>query len=373
MSDSPSRRLLSLDIFRGVTIAGMILVNSPGSWEYAYPALRHSAWNGCTPTDLVFPFFLFIVGVAITLSLSKRKERGDDMNRLLGKIFTRAFAIFAIGVALNGFPLYNFAEIRIPGVLQRIAVVYLVTSFLFVKTNLRAQAVIGGAVLFLYWAIMALVPVPGVGAANLEPTTNLGAFIDNTLLRGHLWSVTRTWDPEGLLSTLPAIGTGIAGLMLGHWLRTTHDPAIKTSWIFVAGTLAMLAGIIWDIWFPINKALWTSSYVVYTAGVALLFFGTIYWLVDVRNFRWGTKPFVVFGMNAIALYVLSWIAESLLWFITVTNAAGQPVALQSYLFDTYFMPLFSPLNASLAWALVYVSLWLGVMWIFYAKKIFVRL
>ncbi|MEW6512145.1 MAG: DUF5009 domain-containing protein [Bacteroidota bacterium] len=373
MTDTPPARLLSLDVFRGMTIAGMVLVNNPGTWDHVYPALRHSAWNGCTPTDLVFPFFLFIVGVAITLSLSKRKERGDDMGKLMRKIAFRAAAIFAIGVALNGFPLYHMSELRIPGVLQRIAIVYFFSSLLFLKTNIKTQISVGAGALLLYWGLMTLIPVPGVGHASLEPETNLGAYIDRALFSGHLWSVTKTWDPEGLLSTLPAIGTGIAGLLLGHWLRTTHDISTKTAWIFVAGTLTTLAGIIWDIWFPINKALWTGSYVLYTAGMALLFFGTIYWLVDARRITWWTRPFVVFGLNAIALYIIAWITETLCWIIQVSTAPGTSVSLITYVYDNYLLALLSPINASLVWAVLFVVGHLGIMWVLYAKKIFIKL
>jgi predicted acyltransferase len=373
MDQTPQQRLLSLDVFRGLTIAGMILVNNPGSWDTVYAPLRHSAWNGCTPTDLVFPFFLFIVGVAITLSLSKRKARGDDKTRLVRKIVLRTILIFAVGVLLNGFPHYNLTTLRIPGVLQRIALVYGLTSILFLYTSIRTQIAVALVALFGYWGIMTLIPVPGHGAANLDPATNLGAWIDYTLLGSHLWGNTKTWDPEGILSTLPAIGTGVAGLMLGHWLRTNHDTAVKTAWIMVAGALAVVVGMFWDIWFPINKALWTSSYVIYTGGLACLFFGTIYWLVDARNRTWFTKPFVVLGTNAIAAYVLAWLIESGEWEISVTGAAGTPVALQQHLYATCFLAYFAPINASLVWAIVHVLIALGAMWILYSRKLFLKL
>jgi predicted acyltransferase len=373
MTEASQERLASLDVFRGLTIAGMILVNNPGSWSSVYPALRHAAWNGCTPTDLVFPFFLFIVGVAITLSLSKRKERGDDKGTLVRKILTRTFLIFFVGLFLHALPRFDFATLRIPGVLARIAVVYGITAILFLTTSTRTQIAVGLACLFGYWGLMTLIPVPGVGAANLNVGTNLAAWFDNWLLGGHLWGQTKTWDPEGPLSTIPAVGTCIAGLMLGHWLRTRNDSAVKTSWIMVAGALAAVVGVIWDIWFPINKSIWTSSYVMYVGGLAAMFFGTIYWLVDVRKITWFTKPFTVLGRNAIAAYVFAWLLETAMWEITVTGAEGTTVPLGTYLYAGFFTPYFSPLNASLAWAVCTVLVSLGVMWILSSRKIFIRL
>jgi predicted acyltransferase len=377
-------RLLSLDIFRGLTIAGMILVNNPGDWGNIYPALEHAKWNGCTPTDLVFPFFLFIVGVAIKLSLSKRKERGDDKNKLIMQILRRSALIFFIGVALAGFPAYNFSTIRIPGVLQRIALVYFIASFIYLKTNWKTQSVLTVAFLLIYWAMVTLIPVPGIGAPDLtQPTIidkltnkeiapNLVAWIDNQILTGHLWRQTKIWDPEGLLSTLPAVSTGLLGILLGTFLKSSLDKLQKTAWIFFWGNVALMFGIIWDMYFPMNKALWTSSYVVFTAGMALNVFGMCYWLADVKQITWWTKPFVVYGMNAITVYVLSGVVGILMSRISWVNELGDKVSVKSFLYNTFFTPFFSPINASLAWALVYVLFWLGVMWIFYKKKIFLK-
>lgn len=365
-------RLISLDVFRGITIAGMILVNNPGSWGNIYPALAHAKWHGCTPTDLIFPFFLFIVGVAITLSLTKRKERGDNQTKLMLQIFRRSITLFALGIILHGFPYFDFSTIRIPGVLQRIAVVYLFSSIIFLKFNIKWQAYIGGVLLLLYWGLMTLIPVPGVGYPNLEPTTNLAAYIDNLLLNGHLWKFTGVWDPEGILSTLPAISSAIAGIMLGHWLRTKNDSTTKVVWMFIFGNAGILLGIIWDMWFPLNKNIWTSSYVVYTTGLALHFFAFCYWFIDVKGIKWWTKPFVVYGLNAITVFFLSGIIGRLMTLIMVTGADGKEIALKTYLYNALFTPYLSPINASLAWALSYVVIWLGLMWILYAKKIFIK-
>ncbi len=384
MEEQKSNRLLSLDVFRGITIAGMILVNNPGSWANIYPALGHAKWHGCTPTDYIFPFFLFIVGVAITLSLTKRKERGDNQNKLLFQIFRRGLMIFAVGIILQGFPYYNFSTIRIPGVLQRIGIVYFFASLIFLKTNVKTQTMIAVLLLFIYWALITLIPVPGFGAPNINVPTisdvngniispNIAAWIDYNIFGVHLWKGTKVWDPEGLLSTIPAISTALFGVLLGHWLRTKNEDSVKVIWIFIFGNFGLVLGTIWDMWFPMNKGLWTSSYVLFTAGMALQFFGMCYWLIDVKGYKWWTKPFIVYGMNAITVFFFSGIMGRLLGLITWTDATGKEIILKSYLYNSFFVPYFSPINASLAWALTYVLLWLGLMWILYAKKIFLKI
>lgn len=367
-----NERLISLDVFRGITIAGMILVNNPGTWSAIYPPLKHAAWNGCTPTDLIFPFFLFIVGVAITFSLSKRKIRGDNQQLLLLNILRRSAILFILGLILHGFPYFDLSEIRIPGVLQRIAVVYLITSFIFLKTSFKTQITISIILLIGYWLLMSLVPVPGIGSANLDKTTNLAAWLDNFLLNGHLWSYSKVWDPEGILSTMPALSTTLIGIIAGNWLKSENSNEVKTVWILISGNLLMLLGYIWDGWFPINKSLWTSSYVLYTGGLALIFLGFCYWLIDVKKIIWWIKPFQVYGMNAITVFFLSSLTAKLMSIIKVTNLNGETVSIKTYLFSNIFSPLFSPITASLIWAVLYVCIWLGFMWILYTKKIFIK-
>ena len=387
-----SERLVSLDVFRGLTIAGMILVNNPGSWRHIYPALEHAKWNGCTPTDYIFPFFLFIVGVAITISLTKRKEQGVDQKKLMWQIIKRGLIIYAIGIFMAAWPFWNFTDnkfidlssLRLVGVLPRIGIVYIITSLIFLKSNIKTQAIIGIVLLLGYWAIMTLIPVPGYGSPNLnvsvltDPATgnifapNIAGWLDHLLLGDHMWKATKVWDPEGILSTLPAIATCISGVMLGHWLKSKKDATTKTAWIFVIGNFSILIGVIWDMWFPLNKSLWTSSYVMFTSGMALLFFGMCYWLIDVKGIKWWTKPFVVCGMNAIAVFALSGLMAKTMGIIKVTNQLGETTSLSRYLYELLFVPLFSPINASLAWAICYILLWLGFMWILYAKRIFIK-
>jgi predicted acyltransferase len=368
------KRLLSLDVFRGITIAGMILVNNPGDWSNIYPALGHAKWHGVTPTDLIFPFFLFIVGVAIYLSLTRRKERGDNHTKLILQVFRRSVILFLLGLILQGFPYYDLSIIRIPGVLQRIAIVYLFSSIIFLKSSIKVTTIWTFGLLILYWILMTFVPVPGVGYASYEPSTNLGAWLDRLVFTtDHLWRSSKTWDPEGLLSSMPAISSALFGVLTGYWLSTKRDAGDKIAWMFVMANVSMVLGIIWDMWFPFNKSIWTSSYVLYANGMALHFLAICYWLIDVKGYSWWTKPFIVYGVNAITVFFLSGIVARILTLIKVTGAEGTEITLKAYLYNTLFTPWLSPINASLAWALVYVVIWLGLMWILYAKKIFIKI
>jgi len=366
-------RLLSLDVFRGITIAGMILVNNPGTWEAIYPPLRHAQWHGWTPTDLIFPFFLFIVGVAMTYSLGQRLGRGVPKRKLYLKVIRRTLIIFGLGLFMAAFPFFELSTLRIPGVLQRIALCYFFGSLIMLNTGTRGQAITTVILLMGYWALMKLVPVPGIGAGSLEPGANLAAYIDNSLLHGHLWQVTRTWDPEGILSTIPAIATTLCGVLVGHWLRSPRNPYERVSGLFVMGNVGLVLGTIMGAWFPINKSLWTSSYVVFTAGMALLVLGMCYWLIDIKGYTWWTKPFVIYGTNSIAVFVLSGLMgkASISW--KIARPDGTEVFVKTYLFEKFYLPLASPINASLLYALTYVLLWLGLMAILYRKRIFIKI
>lgn len=367
------QRLLSLDIFRGLTIAAMILVNNPGSWSDVYAPLLHADWHGVTPTDWIFPFFLFIVGVAIAYALGKRKAQGMDKKVLLRKIIKRTLIIFGIGLFLNGFPFFNLSTIRIPGVLQRIALVYGASATLFLYVNPRQLFWVGVGCLLGYWALMTLVPVPGGIAPNLEPSTNIGAWLDRVLMDGHLWTQSKTWDPEGFLSTLPAIATGISGILTGLWLRGEAGAYEKVAGLLAVGTILLALGCIWDLAFPINKKIWTSSYVLYTSGVALLILGVIYWLVDLRGSSWWTKPFIIYGTNALFVFVMSGLVAKLMYTIQWTNELGESISVKTWVWTTLFEPAFASTKmASLAFALANVLFFLGLSWILYNRKIFIK-
>lgn len=368
-------RLVSLDVFRGVTIAGMLLVNNPGTWSAIHPPLAHAAWHGWTPTDLIFPFFLFIVGVAMTFSFGKLRDAGLGRGTLVAKVARRAAILFALGLALHAFPNYlDLSALRIPGVLQRIAIAYLAGSVIVLFTGVRAQIATAAALLLGYWALETLVPVPGVGAGVLEPGRDLGAWIDRLVFgQQHLWVNSTTWDPEGLLSTIPAVATVLAGVFAGDWLRSDRSPADRLVGLFLAGNAGLLLGIIWGAWFPINKNLWTSSYVLFTAGMACHFLAVCYWLVDVRGYRRWSKPFVIFGMNAIAAFFLSSLVARIITLIQVPAGGGETMPLKTFVFDRAFAPNFAaPENASLAFAIGYVLLWLGLMSVLYWRRIFIK-
>lgn len=352
-------RLLSLDVFRGITVAGMVLVNNPGTWSAIYAPLRHADWHGCTPTDLIFPFFLFIVGVAIPFSLASRAVEGSGP--ALGRIVRRALLIFALGILLHAIPWFQWDTLRIPGVLQRIALCYLVAALIYLAAGPRGQAIWAAALLLGYWAVMTLVPVPGHAAGDLGKEWNLAAYLDRALLGPqHLWRVARVYDPEGLLSTVPAVATTLLGVLTGDWLRSGRAPALVWRGLAWAGLVGIALGWLWGLVFPINKALWTSSYVLYSGGWALLVLAACYWLIDARGHTRWAGPFVVFGVNALALYFLSTLMAKLLVIIKV---GAPPRLAQAWLFSHLFAPWATPVNASLAYALAYLALWWMAMWL----------
>lgn len=369
---SATKRLVSLDVFRGITIAGMVLVNNPGTWEHIYWPLQHATWHGWTPTDLVFPFFLFIVGVAITLAFGSRVESGGGKRDLYFKVIKRSLIIFAIGLFLNAFPYFNLSELRIPGVLQRIAVCYLFASIIFLETKIRTQVVITIALLLIYWFLVKVIAAPGFAAGDLTKEGSLPSFIDRVVLGKHVWAQAKVYDPEGLLSTIPALATTLIGVLTGHWLRTKKSPYEKVAGLFVAGAICVAFGWAWNSFFPINKALWTSSYVLFTGGLALHLLALCYWVIDIKGYRRWAKPFEIFGVNAIALYVGAGIMAALLGLIKVTGADGTKIPVGDWIYGNLFASWASPVNASLAFAIVFVLVWLGLMWVLFRRNIFIK-
>jgi predicted acyltransferase len=363
-------RLSSLDVFRGITIAGMTLVNNPGSWDYVYPPLRHAEWHGWTPTDLVFPFFLFIVGVAISLSFSRKIEKGIEKPNLYFKIVKRSIILFALGILLALIFRFNFSTLRIPGVLQRIALCYLFTSLLFLNVRAKGRVIATFLILASYWLIMKLVPVPGYGAGVLSFEGNLCGYIDTKLLAGHLYKA--AFDPEGILSTLPAISTTLLGTLSGDWLRSSKTIIQKTEGIFIAGILFTLSGLLLHPFFPINKQLWTSTYVLLTAGLALLLLGVCCFLMDWMRIRKWAAPFLILGTNAIAVYVGSTLMVKLMALIKV-SAGGKALPLRAYIYSKLLAPWAGAYIGSLIYPLLLILLWIGIMIPLYRKKIFIKI
>ena len=367
-------RLLSLDFFRGVTVASMILVNNPGDWGHIYAPLEHSKWNGCTPTDLVFPFFLFIVGVSINYAIGDKKLDPANHKSLLLNAARRGAIIIGIGLLLTLVPNFDFAHIRLVGVLQRIGLVFFITAAIYVKTTRKTQLILFAAFLLVYWALMTLIPVPGIGAPNLEPGTNLAAWLDNLILTpNHMWRETKTWDPEGILSTLPSMSTCLFGLLVGQYLKKKDlNDADKTAWLFTTAAFAIVGGLCWNGVFPMNKALWTSSFVLFTGGLATAGLTLSYWLIDIQGNRRFITPFVAFGSNAITIYVGSGWFLLALSYVRIRTAQGA-LPFTEYLYQSLLTPLLSPINASLVSAIFFVAVMALPLWWMYKKKIFIKI
>jgi predicted acyltransferase len=351
----------------------MVLVNNPGSWAHIYWPLDHAEWNGWTPTDLIFPFFLFIVGVAIPLAFSRRIEHGDKRRDLILKIVYRTLIIFTLGEFLAGFPFFHLATIRIPGVLQRIAVCYFFASIIFITTRPRTQAIIAVALLVVYWLLMTHVPAPGYGVGDLTKEGSLASYIDRRVFGPHIWKQGIVYDPEGILSTMGALATTLFGVLTGNRLRCeTRTPIERVAHMLIAGVCCVIVGWIWNVWFPINKSLWTSSYVFFTGGLALQFLALCYWLIDIKGYKAWARPFVIFGVNALVLFVGSGIMARMLTLIKVPRADGSSQALQSYIYNHAFASWLSPNNASLAFAMAFILVWLFLMWLLYRKRIYIK-
>jgi predicted acyltransferase len=362
IAGGPPARLHSLDVFRGATIAAMLLVNNPGTWTHVHPPLLHAEWHGWTPTDLIFPYFLFIVGVAMAFSFARQIETGADRGSVVLRAARRAAVLVALGLILHGFPSYDLSTIRIPGVLQRIGLAFLLATPAVLWLGRRGLATAAAATLLGYWALMMWVPVPGHGAGVLEPGRDLGSYVDRAVFgTAHLWRQAETWDPEGLLSTIPAVGTVLLGVLAGGWLRSARPVARTAAGLAAAGAAAAVVGWVWGLWFPINKNLWTSSYALFTAGLGALSLAACFWVVDIRGHRRWAHPFHLFGVNAIAAFFLSSLMARILVLIRWTDQAGATVTLKGWIYGTLFEPLASPRNASLLFALAYVGVWLVVM------------
>jgi predicted acyltransferase len=383
----PARlRLESLDIFRGLTIAGMILVNNPGA--AAYWPLDHadelmtahpSGWypgkpwvdaNGWTPTDLIFPFFLFIVGASMVLSFAARRARGDSRQSLMKHAARRSLLILLIGYAIRILPFFNFAHMRYPGVLQRIAVVYLFASVITLWTSTRGRVLWIAGLLAGYYAVSRFVAVPGCDPSSwMTQHCSLAGFIDRKLMLGHLYR--RDFDPEGLLSTLPAIATTLLGTLAGQFLRGSATLQKKLRGLVIVGVVGVAAGYAWHPWFPISKPLWTSSYVLFTSGAASLLLALCWWLIEMRGWHAWAAPFLWLGSNPIVAYALSTFVGKL-WSIIKVSDAGTSITLQTWIYEHWFAPIAQEKNASLAFALCYVALWALVAWVMYRKKIFIK-
>lgn len=357
-------RLKSLDAFRGFTIAAMILVNYPGSWSHLYAPLKHASWNGLTPTDLVFPFFLFVVGVSIVLAYTKQLQKGAEPKKMYRKIMFRTLKIFALGLLLNFYRHFSFEELRVVGVLQRIAIVFLICSILFLNTKWKTQISVLAFLLIGYWVSMLFIPNPEIGAVSLEPGINLAAYIDSFIVPGKMWQ--GTWDPEGFYSTIPAIGTGILGMLAGQLLISNLSRDRKIIWLFIVGTALTVLGYFWSLHFPVNKNIWSSTFVLVTGGFATLLLAASIFIVDELKRDKIAKVGIIFGSNAIAVYVL---ADLLSYFFYAMPIGGQAL-------NSHFVSLFSPSAlklGSLIYALFFISINFIPAYYLFKRKIFIKL
>lgn len=370
---SPEKRLLSLDAFRGMTIAAMLLVNNAGDWKHVFPPLEHARWHGCTPTDLIFPFFLFIMGVAMTFSIVSKQEKGLNSRAILFSIIRRSLILWGLGLIISYVSFKGFGSpFHIFGVLQRIGVCYLLASFILLWTQVRGQALWTASILIGYGLLMKMVPPPGGSAGDLNPNSNLASYIDKRWL-GYV-------DPEGILTTVPAIASVLMGVLAGHWLRDPkREGKRKAAGLGAAGAVLMISAALWKFSFPFNKSLWTSSYVLYTTSLALLTLAACYWIMDVWTAQRWAKPFVIYGGNAIAVYFgASIMAYSTIW-IHWSDGRGGKLFLKTLIYNHFYRSwipgLFGACGdyiSSAAYGASYVALWFALSWILYRKRIFLR-
>ncbi len=374
-------RLTSLDVFRGITIAGMIVVNMASLVEpNVYPPLIHSVWNGCTPTDLVFPFFLFIIGVAMSFSLSKYTDNNKPTASIYWRIFRRAAILFALGLLLNGFfnqglGTFDFSSIRIMGVLPRISLGYLFASIVVLNLPRKGQWILAGLTLVGYWLSMMYVPVPGYGAGVLTREGNLGAYIDRLIIpTAHLYkgdNFNHLGDPEGLFATIPAIITVLLGYFAGQWIRSQPVKSRTSIGLVLFGIGCLILGYLWGLDFPINKKLWTSSFVVFTAGWALLLLAACYELIEVRRIRSWAKPFEVMGLNAISIFVASVLLIKILVNITI-GTGEKAISASDWIYQNLFASWAGAFNGSLFYAIATMLLWLAVAYGMYRRRWFIK-
>jgi predicted acyltransferase len=372
----PPNRLISLDVFRGATIGAMVLVNNPGKWSAIYPPLKHAPWHGWTFTDTIFPFFIFIMGIAIPIALERRRTAGQAGLGLYLQLVRRTAALFGLGLFLALFPFYNWmkgdwiqiGDMRIMGVLQRLALCFFFASVLFLWLRPRGLVIAAFTLLLGYWALM----VVG-GRGDLSPEGNFSGLIDRLLLGPHMWKGSPDYDPEGLLSTLPAIATCLFGVLTGQLIQSPKSNDAKVAEMLVWGFILLTLGWMWGGIFPINKPIWTSSYAVFMSGLAMCVLGVCYWLIDIKGSIWWTKPFVIFGVNALALFVGSGMLGRVLNMVPGSTAPdGSVISLKVTIYERAFAPLASPMNASLLFALCFIGLWLFLMWLLYRKNIFIQ-
>lgn len=367
-------RFVYLDIFRGITIFAMLIVNNPGSWGHIYAPFKHAKWHGFGGADWIFPFFLFILGFAIPISLSSSIDSGKSTLSLIGKILKRSVLLFLLGIFLNGFPDFNWNTIRIPGVLQRIALVYFFSALIYLFCNRKLILFLSLFFILFHWFLLTQIPIPEIGNPSLEMGKNLSSWIDSYFLPNHLWAFTKTWDPEGILGTLPAISSSLIGIFYGlFFLEKKYFSTSDTYFGFFLGLLLISLSFLWDIVFPINKNLWTGSFVLLNSGLAMICLHLLYNRIELNQSSFLLKPFEIFGVNPIASFFLSSLFSRIINIPMILQANGKLIGIKTFLYTNYFSSFFSSYNASLLWSLIYTMFWLILFGILYKRKIFIKI
>jgi predicted acyltransferase len=388
-------RVLSVDLLRGLTVALMILVNDPGDWEHTFRQLDHAEWSGWTLTDLVFPTFLFLMGTSLMFSLASRAAKGDCRKTMAGHVLLRGLRLGLLAFVMSYLPRMQWTTLRYYGVLSRLAICFVLGGLILLMTRrLRWLAVISAALLVGYWVLLRWVPVPGIGmpvrdVPLLDPARNIAAYVDRAVVAwtqhwlhtGYLYRKVR--DPEGVLSTLPSVVSVLLGAMAGVWMRRVGHGRISVRQmrvgLLLAGLASFVAGEVWSVWFPINKNLWTSSFVLLTAGVAAMALAGCSWLVDARRGRWPlwvrvtTWPWFVFGANAIAAFVFSEAVVKVMIYIHWYDADGDIHSLWSSLYENVFARHGSTVWTSLVFAVTYVAICFLPNWWLWHRRVFLKI
>lgn len=369
-----SSRIISLDVFRGITIFSMLIVNNPGSWGHIYPPFKHAKWHGFSGADWIFPFFLFIIGFAIPISFEKYLLIGKSKLSLIRKIIIRSLLLFILGIFLNGFPDFKWETIRIPGVLQRISIVYFFSSVLFLFLERKLIITLFVLLLLSHWFLLTQIPVPPFGKPSLEMGKNLAGWIDYFIFPNHLWIHSKTWDPEGILGTVSATASCLFGVYYGKLFLIQKKFSTEQFYFgFFLGILLVSLSFLWDIVFPINKSLWTGSYVLLNSGLAIICLHLLYEQLDLKT-KWNLlRIFEIFGVNALGAFFLSSLGSKIFNIPFLMNAQAKEISLKTYLYNQFFVTFFTPYNASMSWAIFYTLIWFGFFYFLYKHQIFIKL
>jgi predicted acyltransferase len=375
MMGNQSNRFISLDIFRGIAITAMLIVNNQGDWPHVYPVLRHASWHGWSGADIVFPLFLFALGASVSFSISKKLDIGILHKEIYLKIIRRTFILILMGLFLNLFPEFKLTGMRIPGVLQRIALCYLFSSAIYLFFNAKLQYGIAIFLLAFYWLCLKFLPLDGVTTGSLEPAGNLCRYIDNFLFNGHTYrhAAAPGFDPEGLFSTIPAISSTLAGVFAAELLLSQKSHTRKTIELFAAANTGIILGLMTNMWIPINKNLWTPSYAVFMCGVSLYLLLLCFRMVDINGCKLFSKPFLILGANPITLYFLSTLFAKLTVYIKILQSDGNAISIKAIIYKSCFASWANGYNASLFYSIAFLSFWLVIMYLLYKKNLFIRI